>query len=154
MDNFYQHVVLIKKVSSSLCSRIYFFWSNKTHLCTLSMEYSLFVTDWRIFLGPHFISKIQFLLHEHGKLRFSEYCVKWHLKQMLTLFIVMSVVVRLLLTSFYFSVYSFFFLYFSCPHLFYKKKILVFNKFIKNTARALIFVLEKVSLRWQCWTKW
>ena len=109
------------KISLVHCAPAFFFWSNKTHLCTLSMEYSLFVTDWRIFLGSHFISKIQFLLHEHGKLRFSEYCVKWHLKQMLTLFIVMSVVVRLLLTSFYFSVYSFF-LYFSCPHLFYKKK--------------------------------
>ena len=60
----------------------------------------------------------------------------------------MSVVVRLILTSFYFSVYSFhFFFHFSFPRLFYEKIILVFNKFIKNTAKVLIFILEKVSLK-------
>ena len=51
----------------------------------------------------------------------------------------MSVVVRLLLTSFYYSISStlFLFFHFACPHLFYEKRIIVLNKFIKNTVQVL-----------------
>ena len=51
----------------------------------------------------------------------------------------MSVVVRLLLTSFYYSISStlFLFFHFACPHLLYEKRILGLNKFIKNTAQVL-----------------
>ena len=51
----------------------------------------------------------------------------------------MSVVVRLLLTSFYYSISStlFLFFHFACPHLFYEKRILVLNKFWTSLLKTL-----------------
>ena len=57
----------------------------------------------------------------------------------------MSVVVRLLLTSFYYSISStlFLFFHFACPHLFYEKIILVLNKFIKKTLHKFYNCIRK-----------
>ena len=58
---------------------------------------------------------------------------------MLAKFVVMAAFVRLQLTLLYYFISSTpFFYYFSCPHLFYEKRILSLNKFIKNTAQILL----------------
>ena len=93
------------------------------------------------FLGPELFLKFNFFLHEQLiNLRFSEHCGKWHLKQMLAQFIVMSVVVRLLFTLLYQSSSSSpsFFVIFLVHIYFIKKRILDLNKFIKNTTQVLL----------------
>ena len=86
------------------------------------------------FLGPELFLKFNFFLHEQLiNLRFSEHCGKWHLKQMLAQFIVMSVVVRLLFTLLYHSSSSSpsLFVIFFAQIYFIKKEYLIWTSLLK-----------------------
>ena len=74
----------------------------------------------KYFLGPILFLKLIPFFMSITNLRFSEFCGKWHLKQMLAKVIEMSV--NDLLYHFTSSTPSLFY-HFSCPHPFYEKRI-------------------------------
>ena len=75
----------------------------------------------KYFLGPILFLKLIPFFMSITNLRFSEFCGKWHLKQMLAKVIEMSVDSLLYHST---SSTPLLFYHFSCPHIFYENRIL------------------------------